>query len=125
VSDELILIVEDNEKSMKLARDVLQFKGYRTLEAASVADAVSLAATHVPDLILMDIRLPDGDGTAALGGLRRDSRTAAIPVIAVTAFAMREDQQRFMNAGFDGYLTKPIDIKAFPDQVASFMRREK
>jgi len=124
MADEVILIVEDNEKSMKLVRDLLQFKGYRTLEAGTGAEAVSLATTHRPDLILLDIRLPDGDGVVVLDRLRADPRTATTRVVALTAFAMREDQDRLLGVGFDGYLAKPIDVAAFPEQVASFLRRE-
>lgn len=124
MNDQLILIVEDNDKSMKLARDVLRYNGYRTVEAATGAEALSLARTHLPDLILLDIRLPDADGATVLGGLRGEPRTAGIPVVAFTAFAMREDEARFMKAGFDGYLAKPIDINVFPEQVAGFLDRK-
>jgi two-component system cell cycle response regulator DivK len=117
MAGELILIVEDNERNRKLARDVLQFKGYRTLEAESGRDAVALAVEHLPDLILMDIQLPDMDGVAALRLLRSEASTRAIPVLAVTAFAMAQDRDRFLAAGFDGYLSKPIDVRALPDQV--------
>jgi two-component system cell cycle response regulator DivK len=117
---ELVLLVEDNEKNMKLARDLLQYKGFRTLEATTAAAGIALAAGHQPDLILMDIQLPDLDGVAALGRLRAAPETAAIPVIALTAFAMRADQERFRAAGFDGYLVKPISVKDFPEQVRRF-----
>ena len=123
MAGELILIVEDNEKNMKLARDVLQFKGFRTLEAGNADDAVATAEEKLPDLILMDIQLPGTDGVGALRLLRAGSRTASIPVIALTAYAMGEDRQRLIDAGFDGYLTKPIDIKAFPQQVQKFCRQ--
>src|SRR5215213_3826999 len=109
--NELILIVEDNDKNTKLVRDILQFKGYRTLEAATAAHGIALAAAERPDLILMDIQLPDMDGVAALAALRADARTAPIPVVAVTAFAMPSDRERLLAAGFDGYLAKPIDVR--------------
>jgi two-component system, cell cycle response regulator DivK len=112
MAGEQILVVEDNEKNMKLLRDVLRAKGYRTLEAASAARAVELAAAHAPDLVLMDIRLPDADGIETLGRLRDDRRTASIPVLAVTAQAMQGDRERFLAAGFDGYISKPIDVVA-------------
>jgi two-component system, cell cycle response regulator DivK len=121
VSDELILIVDDNAKNVKLARDVLRFAGFRTLEAGTAGEGVSLASEHVPDLVLMDIRLPDMDGTAALQRLKDDERTAAIPVVALTSFAMKGDRQRFLAAGFDGYLEKPITVRDFPDQVRSHL----
>ena len=107
-----ILIVEDNEKNMKLLRDVLQFRGYRTLEATSAAQAIDLAVEHGPDVVLMDIRLPDADGVEALGRLRTDPRTASMPVLAVTAQAMHADRERFLAAGFDGYIPKPVDVAA-------------
>jgi two-component system cell cycle response regulator DivK len=105
-----ILVVEDNPRNMKLVRDVLQATGYRTLEATTGERAVELAAAHGPDLVLMDIRLPDIDGVETLGRLRADESTAAIPVVALTAQAMEGDRERFLAAGFDGYISKPVDI---------------
>lgn len=105
-----ILVVEDNQKNMKLVRDVLQATGFHTLEATTGERAVELAAEHGPGLVLMDIHLPDLDGLQTLGRLRSDERTAAIPVVALTAQAMDGDRERFLAAGFDGYLSKPIDI---------------
>jgi two-component system cell cycle response regulator DivK len=110
MAGEQILVVEDNEKNMKLFRDVLRATGYRTLEASTGAQALLLAATHGPALVLMDVRLPDMTGVEALNRLRRDKLTALIPVLAVTAQAMKGDRQRFIQAGFDGYLSKPVDI---------------
>jgi len=117
MAGELILIVEDNEKNLKLVRDLLQLNGYRTLEAETARDAIALATEHTPDLILMDIQLPDMDGVTALGRLRAEPSTAALRVVALTAFAMRDDRERFLASGFDGYLTKPIDIKQFPELI--------
>ena len=105
-----ILVVEDNEKNMKLVRDVLQAAGYRTLEATTGARAVELATEHGPDLVLMDIQLPDIDGVEVLRQLRTDGRTASLPVLAVTAQAMRGDRERFLAAGFDDYVSKPVNI---------------
>lgn len=105
-----ILVVEDNEKSMKLFRDVLQATGFRTLEATTGEEAVELALAQVPALVLMDIQLPGIDGTEALARLRSDPRTAAIPVLALTAQAMQGDRERFLGAGFDGHLAKPVDV---------------
>lgn len=105
-----ILIVEDNETNMKLFRDVLQATGYVTVEAVSGEQAMALAAESVPALVLMDIQLPDVDGVEALRRLRADERTAGIPVLALTAQAMQGDRERFLAAGFDGYVSKPVDI---------------
>jgi two-component system cell cycle response regulator DivK len=120
---ELILIVEDNERNLKLARDLLQVKGYRTLEARTAAEGLALAQAHRPDLVLLDVQLPDADGVAALGRLRAAPATAAIPVVAFTAFAMKDDGARFLAAGFDGYLPKPVDVRRFPEQVGQLCAR--
>jgi CheY-like chemotaxis protein len=119
----VILIVEDNEKNMKLARDVLQFNGFRTIEAATAEQGLTLAAEHHPDLILMDIQLPDMDGMAALRRLRGDARTAAIKVVAVTALVMKDDHERFAHAGFDDYLAKPISVRDLPTRVRAVLGR--
>jgi two-component system, cell cycle response regulator DivK len=111
MTGEQILVVEDNEKNMKLFRDVLVATGYRTLEATTGGEAVDLASEHTPDLVLMDIQMPDLDGVQALQRLRADARTAAIPVVALTAQAMHGDRERFLAAGFDGYLSKPVDVR--------------
>jgi two-component system cell cycle response regulator DivK len=110
MTDAQVLVVEDNQANMKLFRDVLQATGYRTLEATTGGRAVELAAEHEPDLVLMDIQLPDIDGVEALGRLRADERTASIPVLALTAQAMHGDRERFLAAGFDGYISKPVDV---------------
>jgi two-component system cell cycle response regulator DivK len=112
-----VLVVEDNEKNMKLFRDVLQASGYRLLEATTGERAMELAAEHQPNLVLMDIQLPDIDGVQALGRLRADARTASIPVVALTAQAMHGDRQRFLDAGFDAYISKPVDVVEFVNTV--------
>jgi len=117
---EQILVVEDNATSTKLFRDILQAAGYRTLEATTGREAVELASEHGPDLMLMDIRLPDIDGVEALRRLRADERTAEIPVLAVTAQAMDGDRARFLAAGFDGYLSKPVDIVELVSTVTRY-----
>jgi len=118
-----ILVVEDNAKNMKLFRDVLQATGYLTLEASTGGQALALAGLHRPALVLMDIQLPDMDGLEALGQLRMDARTAAIPVFAVTAQAMRGDRERFIAAGFDGYLSKPVDVDELLETVGRYCDR--
>ncbi len=120
---ELILIIEDNEKNLKLVRDLLQVKGYQTLEAGTAELGIELARRHTPRLILMDIQLPGMDGVEALGQLKADLGTAQIPVIALTAFAMPDDRQRFHSAGFDGHLVKPINIRELLEVVQACCAR--
>jgi two-component system, cell cycle response regulator DivK len=112
-----VLIVEDNEKNMKLARDVLQAKGYKTLEAVSGEDGVRLAKEKKPDLVLMDIQLPGINGIEAFKQLRADSRTARIPVIALTASVTPTDRSAISAAGFDAFVSKPINLREFIDTV--------
>jgi two-component system cell cycle response regulator DivK len=121
MADELILIVDDNEQNRRLARDVLEFAGFRTLEATGGIEGLSLAAEHHPDLVLMDIRMPDMRGTEAVRKLREDARTSAIRVVALTSSTMKGDRERFLADGFDGYLEKPIRVREFPDQVRSHL----
>ena len=106
----LILLVEDNEKNMKLFRDVLRANGYRTLEATNGEHALALVHEHDPDVVIMDIRLPGIDGVEALRRLRADEGTASVPVLAVTAQAMHGDREQFLAAGFEAYLSKPVNI---------------
>jgi CheY-like chemotaxis protein len=115
----VILVVEDNARNMKLVRDVLNHVGYRTLEAATAEDGLALARAEQPGLVLMDVQLPGMDGVEALERLRADPVTADVRVVALTAFAMKEDRERFLAAGFDGYLEKPLDVRALPGQVAA------
>ena len=115
-----VLVVEDNEKNMKLFRDVLLAAGYRTLEATTGEQAVELATEHTPDLVLMDIQLPDFDGIEALARLRASERTASMTVLALTAQAMDGDRDRFLAAGFDGYLSKPVNVADFVATVKRY-----
>lgn len=108
-----ILIVEDNAKNMKLVRDLLQHRGHRTLEAETGAAGVALALGERPDLILMDIQLPDIDGITALKRIREDAALDAVPCLAVSASVMPDDQQRVLVSGFDGFIAKPISLKPF------------
>jgi len=116
-----ILIVEDNEKNMKLVRDILQHKGHMTLEAATGAEGVRLAIAHRPDLVLMDIQLPDIDGIAALREIRNEPALDAVPVLAVSASVMPDEQQKVVTSGFDAFITKPINLKQFLDTVQRFL----
>jgi two-component system cell cycle response regulator DivK len=108
-----VLIVEDNEKNLKLVRDILQAKGHSTLEAGTGEEGVRLAVERIPDLVLMDIRLPGISGIEALARLRDHPSTQGIPVIAVTASVMQGDRKQITDAGFDGYVGKPIALQEF------------
>ena len=116
-----ILIVEDNEKNMKLVRDILQHQGHTTLEAVTGTDGVRIAREAKPDLVLMDIQLPDIDGIAALRQIRADPLLDAVPVLAVSASVMPDEQQKIVTSGFDAFITKPINLKQFRDTVKRFL----
>ena len=121
MANELILIVEDNEKNLKLARDVLRFHGYRTVEATDGEAAIAMSLEHLPALILMDIQLPGIDGIVAMKRIRADERTKHIPTVALTASVMSGDRERFDDAGFDGFIAKPIEVRNFPGQVRAYL----
>jgi two-component system cell cycle response regulator DivK len=121
VAGERILIVEDNEKNLKLVRDLLQHLGYETDEAGTAEDALDLVADRPPDLILMDLELPGMGGIDALRLLKASEETRAIPVCALTALAMNDDRERCLDAGFDCYMTKPIDVAEFPADVRDIL----
>ena len=123
MAGELILIIEDNEKNRRLVRDVLQFKGYQTIETETGEEGVELARSRRPALVLMDIQLPGIDGITALRQLRDDPTTRTIRVMAVTASAMTQDRQKILSAGFDGYQSKPINVKAFLEAVHELLAR--
>ena len=118
-----ILIVEDNEQNRKLARDLLQVHGYRTIEAETGEDAIALASTHAPDLVVMDVHLPGMSGVDALAKMRAAPTTRAIPVLAFTASVMPQDRSEIMAAGFDAFMSKPIDLEAFLQTVADALKR--
>ena len=122
--DRVVLLVEDNEKNLKLARDVLEYAGFTVLVAMTGEEAVLRAHQALPDLVLMDLQLPGIDGFEVLRRLRGDDATASIPVVALTAFAMQQDRERASRAGFEGYLVKPIDVRQFPHQVRAHLRAE-
>ena len=117
----VILVVEDNERNLKLVRDVLEYVGYDVRVARTAEDGIALAVKEPPDLVLMDLQLPGIDGMEALRRLRESPRTADIPVVAVTAQAMKDDRERALDAGFNGYIEKPISVRTFPDQVRRFL----
>ena len=121
MTERSVLIVEDNEKNMKLARDLLQFRGVSTLEATTATQGIALAREHCPAAILRDIQLPEASGLDVLQVLRHDPRTAQITIIAVTASAMSGDRERLLAAGFDGYLSKPIDVRTFVTDVEGYL----
>ena len=116
-----VMIVEDNELNMKLFHDLLEAHGYDTIGTRNGIEALDLARKHRPDLVLMDIQLPDIDGITALAQLRADPATAKTPVVAVSASVMPDDQQRIVASGFDAYVTKPINIKSFIQTVEQFV----
>ena len=117
MAGELILIIEDNEKNRKLVRDVLQVKGYKTIESETAEEGIKLASEQPLALILMDIQLPGMDGITALKQLKAEAKTKSIPVIAVTASAMTYNRQTMLAEGFDGYQTKPINVKDFLGEI--------
>lgn len=123
MADELILIVDDNAQNRKLARDVLEFAGFHTREATGGIEGVAMAFEHCPDLVLMDIRMPDLPGVEALRLLKEDPRTVDTPIVALTSSTMHGDEERFLAEGFDGYLQKPITVREFPDQVRGYLRK--
>jgi CheY-like chemotaxis protein len=120
----VVLVVEDNERNLKLLRDVLEYAGYEVRAARTAEEGIALAVNEPPHLVLMDLHLPGIDGMEALRRLRESPRTAGIPVVAVTAQAMKQDRERALEAGFDGYVEKPISVRAFPDQVRGFLSGE-
>jgi two-component system cell cycle response regulator DivK len=122
MSESRILVVEDNPKNLKLMRDVLTYAGYEVIEATSGEDGVRMAGETSPDLVLMDLQLPGIDGAEALRRIRASEVNPDVPVVAVTAFAMNEDRERAYEAGFVGYVEKPISVRGLPQQVRDFLR---
>ena len=117
MAGELILIIEDNEKNRKLVRDVLEVKGYKTIECETAEEGIKLALAKSPALILMDIQLPGMDGITAMKQLKAESQTKTVPIIAITASAMTHNRTTMLAEGFDGYQTKPISLKDFLGEV--------
>ena len=120
----VILVVDDNRLNLELATDLLEAAGYGVRQARSGPEAIALARQEQPQLILMDIGLPGMDGYAALRALRGDPGTAGIPLVALTSYAMAGDEERARAAGFDGYITKPIDTRGLPKAVAALLARQ-
>ena len=118
----LVLIIEDNAKNLELVRDILQAKGYDTLEAGTAEDGLKIARAHAPDLILMDIQLPGMNGIEGLRALRAEAVTAGIPVVAITASVMLADREQIMRAGFDGFIEKPITVRSFLEVVEGVLQ---
>jgi len=125
MANALILVVEDDDKSRKLVRDLLTVKGYEIIEAGTGEEGVDLAQKRGPSLILMDIRLPGIDGIQALGRLRAEVATRGIPVMAMTASVMTNDRQKVLDAGFDSFQSKPIKIKDFVAAVEQLLERHR
>lgn len=121
MTKKIILIIEDNDKNLKLMRDVLQFKGYDTLEATTAEQGIEFATKSIPDLILLDIQLPGMNGIEALGVLKEKQETAGIPVMAVTASVMTHDRHKLIEEGFDDYQAKPIEIKNFLHRIEKLL----
>jgi CheY-like chemotaxis protein len=121
MTEQRVLVVDDNELNLKLVRDVLRFAGYAVVEARTGEEAVTLAGQDPPDIVLMDIQLPGIDGIEALRRLRATPSTAGVPVVALTASAMRSDEGRAVDSGFDGFLTKPVSVATLPQQVQSYL----
>jgi two-component system cell cycle response regulator DivK len=120
----LVLIVDDNDRNRKLAGDVLRVAGFRTLEAGTAAEGIALASERLPDVILMDLRLPDLDGTEAARMLRAEPRTSHIPVVALTAFRLDGREDWLFDVGFAGFVVKPFDTDAFPEEVRRYCARK-
>ena len=116
-----VLIVEDNELNMKLFHDLLEAHGYQTIQTRNGIEALDLARTHRPNLILMDIQLPEVSGLEVTKWLKEDDELRAIPVIAVTAFAMKGDEERIRQGGCEAYISKPISVVKFLETVRSYL----
>jgi two-component system cell cycle response regulator DivK len=125
MANELILIIEDNEPNRRLARDLLQVHGYRTIEAETAEHGIAIAAEQRPDLVVMDIHLPGIGGIEALAKLRAETATRSVPVLAFTASVMAQDRSEIMAAGFDAFVSKPLDLEAFVRTVAAVIAQRR
>ena len=120
---ETVLVIEDNEKNRRLVRVLLRSRHYQILEAASGDEALAILERQRPDLILMDIQLPEIDGLSLTRLIKEDMRHTDVPIIALTAYAMKGDQEKFIEAGCDGYISKPINTREFPALIESYLRK--
>lgn len=123
MAGETILIVEDNPLNMELARDILEARGYTVLEANTAQEGIEAVQQHKPHLVLMDVQLPGMDGLTATRLLRQDSSLNEVCIVALTAHAMKGDEEKVLEAGCNGYISKPIDTRQFPAQVANFLQK--
>lgn len=123
MAGETILIVEDNPLNMELARDILEARGYAVLEANTAQEGIEIAQQHKPALVLMDVQLPGMDGLTATRLLRQDSNLSSLCIVALTAHAMKGDEEKVLEAGCNGYISKPIDTRQFPTQIAGFLQK--
>ena len=125
MANELILIIEDSEPNRRLARDLLQVHGYRTIEAETAEHGIAVAAEQLPDLVVMDIHLPGIGGIEALAKLRAETATRTIPVVAFTASVMAQDRSEIIAAGFDAFVSKPLDLEAFVRTVGAVIAQRR
>jgi len=123
MTDKNVMVVEDNEKNRKLMRVVLKSKGYNVIEAATGEEAINTLKKHKPDIILMDIQLPGIDGITLVKQIKADANTNDIPIIAVTAYAMKGDEQKILSSGCNGYISKPIDTRELPNIIEQYLRK--
>ncbi len=125
MAGKLILIVEDNPSNLKLVKTVLTLEGYDIQTATNAEEALELLNTFHPHLILMDVQLPGMDGLQLTKKLKGDPRFQKIIIVALTAYAMKRDQEKALDAGFDGYMTKPINVRTFPDEILRYLKNKK
>ena len=123
MSDKIVMVVEDNEKNRKLMRVVLKSKGYNVIEATTGEEAIDTLKKQKPDIILMDIQLPGIDGITLVKQIKADANTNDIPIIAVTAYAMKGDEQKILSCGCNGYISKPIDTHELPNIIEQYLRK--
>lgn len=124
MAGEKILIIDDNPVNRELASDLLKLHGFQMLQAKDAETGIELAKAKMPDLILMDIQLPGMDGLEATRRLKEDATTMNVPIVAITAYAMKGDEEKALKAGCIGYIPKPIDTRKFPETIKNFLRKK-